>query len=472
MSANRWTAATVLRDHYRCPSEFDVFKPFGRCSDDAGFFKLGSHTICYGHSACGSVPEPGSSVPDALHHVCIGRDEAGLPFDPAAIIENLRRERYVMSGRNAFWKTLRKPYYALRPLLPVLVRKHLQRAYLKRWRQIVFPEWPVDRTVENIFEVLARFSLEACSRPRMPFVWFWPEGYSGCLIMTHDIETEFGRDYCADLTDIDASFGLKSSFQVVPEERYEVTNAFLDRLRAKGAEINLHGLNHDGKLFLDRRHFLQQASQINIYAKRYNAAGFRSPVMYRNFDWYAELDFSYDMSVPNAAHLDPQRGGCCTVMPYFVGNQLELPLTTTQDYSLFNILSSRSIDLWKQQIDLVLEKHGLLSFNIHPDYVRTSPYREVYQALLGYLKRICEERKIWIALPGEVNKWWRARREMQLALNAQNEIEVAGPEATRAVVAYAHIQGDRIAYEIPQTGQVFQNAFGLDRSSFFARVGL
>jgi hypothetical protein len=63
-----------------------------------------------------------------------------------------------------------------------------------------------------------------------------------------------------------------------------------------------------------------------FYAKEYNEAGFRSPVMYPNLDWYAELGFSYDMSVPNVAHLDPQRGGCCTVMPYFIGDQLELPL--------------------------------------------------------------------------------------------------------------------------------------------------
>jgi hypothetical protein len=28
------------------------------------------------------------------------------------------------------------------------------------------------------------------------------------------------------------------------------------------------------------------------------------------------LCFAYDMSIPNVAHLDPQRGGCCTIMPF------------------------------------------------------------------------------------------------------------------------------------------------------------
>ena len=67
--------------------------------------------------------------------------------------------------------------------------------------------------------------------------------------------------------------------------------------------------------------------------------------MYREQEWFDAFEFSYDMSVPNAAHLEPQRGGCCTVMPYFVGDLLELPLTTTQDYSLFHILGDYSISL-------------------------------------------------------------------------------------------------------------------------------
>jgi hypothetical protein len=116
--------------------------------------------------------------------------------------------------------------------------------------------------------------------------------------------------------------------------------------------------------------------KINRYAKAFQAFGFRAGAMYRNLDWYEALEFSYDMSVPNVAHLDPQRGGCCTVMPYFIGNILELPLTTTQDYSLFHIIGDYSTKLWKQQIKLVLQKHGLISFgarNGPTDLVTSSP---------------------------------------------------------------------------------------------------
>jgi len=101
--------------------------------------------------------------------------------------------------------------------------------------------------------------------------------------------------------------------------------------------------------------------------------------MYRKVDWFKYLCFAYDMSVPNVAHLEPQRGGCCTVMPYFLpGGMLELPLTTIQDYSLFHILQDYSLAVWKQQIQLILDGHGLLSFTIHPDYVRPQRAQAVY----------------------------------------------------------------------------------------------
>jgi hypothetical protein len=69
--------------------------------------------------------------------------------------------------------------------------------------------------------------------------------------------------------------------------------------------------------------------------------------VYRNLECFDAFRLDYDMSVPSVAHLDPQRGGCCTVMPYFIGDLVELPLTTTQDYSLFHILGDHSLDLWR-----------------------------------------------------------------------------------------------------------------------------
>ena len=246
-------------------------------------------------------------------------------------------------------------------------------------------------------------SLQAKDVTSVPFVWFWPRGARGCVVMTHDVETEAGRDFCTELMNIDDSYGIKASFQIVPEERYTTSSDLIDTIRERGFDVAIQDLNHDGRLFDDKEEFLRRAAIVNQYAKKYHAKGFRAGVLYRRPDWYENLDFSFDMSMPNVAHLDPQRGGCCTVMPYFIGKILELPVTTTQDYSLFHILKQRSIDLWKEQIELILEKNGMASFIVHPDYVIEPEARAIYENLLRHLKSLRSENNIWFALPREVD---------------------------------------------------------------------
>ena len=125
-------------------------------------------------------------------------------------------------------------------------------------------------------------------------------------------------------------------------------------------------------------------------------------MLYRNTDWFADYTFSYDMSVPNVGHLDPQPGGCCTVFPYFIGNILEIPLTTTQDYPLFHVLRDYSIDLWRKQINLILQGHGLISTVVHPDYVIEKRARATYSELLAHLASLGAQKSVWLALPRDV----------------------------------------------------------------------
>ena len=108
--------------------------------------------------------------------------------------------------------------------------------------------------------------------------------------------------------------------------------------------------------------------------------------MYRKLDWYDAYEFSYDMSLTNVAHLEAKRGGCCTVFPFFIGRILELPLTTSQDYSIFHILNDYSTNLWKQQLALIKERNGLMSILTHPDYLIERHAHNVYESLLEYLR--------------------------------------------------------------------------------------
>ena len=122
-------------------------------------------------------------------------------------------------------------------------------------------------------------------------------------MMTHDVESSVGRAFCENVMDVDDSFGIKSAFQLVPEGREREWLALAERLRRRGFEVNLHDLNHDGHLFSDRSEFLVRATKINQYARQFQCDGFRSGAMYREQQWFDAFEFSYDMSVPNVAHL-------------------------------------------------------------------------------------------------------------------------------------------------------------------------
>jgi hypothetical protein len=136
-------------------------------------------------------------------------------------------------------------------------------------------------------------------------------------------------------------------------------------------------------------------------------------------------------------------------MPYFVGNIVELPVTTTQDYSLFYILKDYSINLWRQQISLIRRRNGLISIISHPDYLIESRARRTYESLLDHLRQLTVSDQIWAALPGEADLWWRARNEMKLVRRG-NEWEIVGPKKERARVAYAGLENGRLVYELAE----------------------
>jgi hypothetical protein len=449
--------SSLLNQYFRCPERFDRIVWRDTPAAPGGYFRFGADATCFGnYRAQQPTPVPAESLHDALDEVVIDAGRACLPFNPSQVVENLRQESYVGEWRSGRLLALSRLYYFMRPLLPVPVRRHLQKLHLRDWQKFTFPSWPVDCSVDSLMERLMLLSLRAGDKERIPFVWFWPHDSSSCAVMTHDVETQAGYDYCRDLMDIDDSFGIKASFQIVPEERYRACPEFLGDIRARGFEVCVHDLNHDGHLYRDREQFLRRAKKINAYGREFGAEGFRAAVLYRKQVWYDALKFSFDMSVPNVAHLDPQRGGCCTVMPYFFDNGiLEIPVTMVQDYTLHNILRDYSICLWKQQAKNIMEKHGCMSFIVHPDYVMHPRELGVYKELLSHLDQLRRECGVWVATPGSVNRWWRQRAAMELVETDQGwRIEGEGSE--RASIAYASEEDGRIVYSLKKSPRAEQ----------------
>jgi hypothetical protein len=439
--------ARAVIDYYRCPEPFLDVSINEDIANPAGFFRFGAD-ILYGRCSRGySKSQLQGDLYDVSQDLVLDKPRVSLPFDPTEVVDNLRLERYASSQESGVRTLAKRSYYSLRPIVPFLLRKQLQKFHLRNWRELSFPSWPIDCTVESICEKVLFLALKASGADRIPFVWFWPEGATSSLLMTHDVETKVGKEFCSELMDIDDLFGIKASFQIIPEGRYSVSMPFLAGIRQRGFEIAVHGLRHDGLLFEERNKFLPRARAINEYARKFGARGFRAAVLCRRPNWYGAFDFSFDMSIPNTAHLDPQRGGCCTIMPYFIGRILELPVTTTQDYMLFHLLGERSIDLWKRQIDLILDKNGMISFVVHPDYVLHEQLKSLYKQLLTYLQEVQLTRGLWVTLPSAMDEWWRARSEMQIVPNGYGW-RIEGQGAERAVVAYARNVDGKMVYEL------------------------
>jgi hypothetical protein len=437
----------VVSEYFGRPNEFGEINAEHGSRGRQGFFRY-QGIPCFGSLSSTETAPDLQNAPDITSVRPEGGPALSLPFDPGEVVANLRYERYINNDLTLEKDSLiRNAYYVLRRLLPVEVRKHLQRYRLRDWDGIEHPAWPVDTSVDDLCAELLKDRLRASGDQRWPFIWFWPEGLRGCLMITHDVESAKGRDFCETLCDVDRSYGFVSSFELIPEKRYAISEKFLEGIRSSGFEICLHGLCHDGHLFREKEEFLHRAEAIGQYARAWGAVGFRSPVMYRNPDWLAALEIDYDMSWPSVGHLDPQRGGCCTVMPYFIGDIIELPLTMTQDYSLFHILRRHDTQLWRDQMERILSRNGLVSCIVHPDYITEARELAVYRDLLELFRQTREERRLWTALPKEIALWWRNRRAMRM-VKGGTTWRVEGPGSERARIAWAAVDNGQLRYSI------------------------
>ena len=91
----------------------------------------------------------------------------------------------------------------------------------------------------------------------------------------------------------------------------------------------------------------------------------------------------------------------------------------------------------------------MMSFIIHPDYLLEQRALQTYRSLLEHLTELRAEQNTWIALPREVNEWWRQRSQMSIVQKNGN-LQIAGRGSERARLAFARAQGDRVVYSFDQ----------------------
>jgi peptidoglycan/xylan/chitin deacetylase (PgdA/CDA1 family) len=336
-------------------------------------------------------------------------------------------------GGGANWKL--KAYYSLRPLIPRELQLLVRKSYKAKQEVRTFPAWPIEPAIVDTVRKALVAAAESDRNGGVHRISPWPGGKKFAFVITHDVEWDAGLRIAPELVSIEKQFGFVSSFNIVPE-RYPIDWQIVGQLREAGCEIGVHGLKHDGKLFLSRRVFRKRLVRIHEYAKKWGAVGFRSPATLRNTEWMPELQFEYDSSFFDTDPYEPQPGGCCTIWPYFIGSLLELPMTMPQDHTLFEILGHKDIDLWIRKSDWIAEQGGMVLINVHPDYMNSPERLKLYEEFLRHMKG---KQGMWHGLPREVARWWRDRTESTL-VRKNDTFVVEGPAAGTASVLKTRLE--------------------------------
>jgi len=207
--------------------------------------------------------------------------------------------------------------------------------------------------------------------------------------------------------------GFRSSFNFVPEGKYEVSHSLRSFLADNGFEVGVHDLHHDGTLYRSKADFSAGAVRINQHLEHWKAVGFRSAFMRHDLEWLKELNVLYDASTFDTDPFEPQPDAADTIFPFWVARSdgsgyVELPYTLAQDSTLYLVLGEKTNDIWKRKLDWLAEHGGLALVNVHPDYTafgdrfgRAEFPVALYEDFLRYVSsRFSDE--AWFALPREV----------------------------------------------------------------------
>lgn len=145
------------------------------------------------------------------------------------------------------------------------------------------------------------------------------------------------------------------------------------------------------------------------------------------------LGFDYDSSYTDTDPYEPQPGGCCTYLPYFNEEMVELPITMAQDHTLFAILQNPEASVWLRKARLLRDRRGMVLILTHPDYAGDRRIVDGYRSLLDEFK---DDDTVWHALPQDVATWWRDRAASTIR-PSESGWQIAGPAAAEGRVRFA-----------------------------------
>jgi hypothetical protein len=386
----------------------------------------------YGGSWSRALPVEGADG-EHVGSVWVERDgSVFLPFDPDEVCGSYWSERYLQVARSGAQRQSTRAavraYYGIRGLLPRPLQIWLRRQYARVQARTQFPSWPAETALHDFFDLFSSILADVSGEP-LPRIANWPHDRAWALVLTHDVETAAGVAAIDPIVELERGLGLRSSWNFVPR-RYEVDDERIRELGDGGFEVGVHGLLHDGRDLESLERVQERLPGMRAAAERWHAVGFRAPATQRGWELMPMLGFDYDSSYPDSDPFEPQGGGCCTWLPFFNQQMVELPLTMAQDHTLFVILRHDDASAWIEKAEFLRGRGGLALIDTHPDYLVEERIKSAYRSLLEHF---ASDGSAWKALPREVSAWWRRRANSRIERAGADWI-VTGPAAEEARV--------------------------------------
>ncbi len=249
----------------------------------------------------------------------------------------------------------------------------------------------------------------------------WPENKRATLTINHDIDTEWSlknKNGVIAFRSIEEKIGLRSAWIAVAR-LHEIGRETFSELKCAGHEIGCHGTVHDHSIaYMQEEKILERLESARAFIGQFGCTGFRSPsyhhspTLYKCLDKYFEYDMSVHDSFENANNPFPSYEGCSTCFPFFMDNTdiLQIPTTITEDF----VLEMQGHDPDEaaktqiEQIEQVLIRRGVANLLTHPEPKLSArkPWRNAYEKVIT---EMVNRDELWIALPGEISSWWKAR---------------------------------------------------------------
>ncbi|GEM_PF-1422822 len=307
---------------------------------------------------------------------------------------------------------------------PRFIRKTVLSGFslLRSW--IPQDDWSHFSLSADLWRFWVRALVEREAQAKYQPVPFWPSGKQYALILTHDVDSEWGFHQprgIAAFEEMEHGHGLHSAW-LVTSEIEEAGRACLKNLMEAGHEIGFHGMRHDHRLaFLSTEAMEEEFRGAATFFEDYHCEGFRSPGYHRTPHLYKELGkfLRYDMSshdvFENVLSPLPSLQGSGTCFPFDLegSNLLEIPTTVTEDYvlELKGASPEQALEQQRKILEGIKKKGGVANVLTHPEPQLSSrkPWLENYDALLAQIKR---DPTAWTPLPRELQAAWRRRQEL------------------------------------------------------------